>query len=42
VQLSIQRGRPLGTPEWTHRIAGELELSHTLRPRGRPKKEVEE
>jgi len=38
IHLSIQRNRPLGTPQWTQRIAAELDLSHTLRPRGRPKK----
>lgn len=37
VRLSIQRNRPLGTLQWTQRIATELDLSHTLRPRGRPK-----
>jgi putative transposase len=33
----IQRGRPLGTPDWTKRTAVALDLSSTLMPRGRPK-----
>jgi putative transposase len=32
------RGTPLGSPEWTRRIAKHLGLEHTLRPRGRPRK----
>jgi putative transposase len=39
IQLSIQRNRPLGTPEWTRKIAADLQLSHTLNPRGRPKRD---
>jgi putative transposase len=38
VQLSIQRGRPLGTPHWQKRIASALGLTSTFRDRGRPRK----
>jgi hypothetical protein len=36
VKESIARGRPLGSDPWTQRIARQLALNHTLRPRGRP------
>jgi putative transposase len=39
VRQSIARGRPLGDDEWTQRMARRLGLQHTLRPRGRPRKE---
>jgi putative transposase len=35
---SLARGRPFGDEKWTTRAAGRLNLSHTLRPRGRPPK----
>jgi putative transposase len=38
VRLSIQRDRPLGTPQWTRAAARRLGLEHTLRPRGRPRR----
>jgi putative transposase len=33
--LSIKRGRPYGDPRWQKRIAKQLDLESTLRPRGR-------
>jgi putative transposase len=36
VKESIARNRPAGSDPWVQRIAGELSLDHTLRPRGRP------
>jgi putative transposase len=37
VRTSLKRGRPLGQPSWTQRIASRLDLNHTLRSEGRPK-----
>ena len=37
---SIQRGRPYGTLPWVTKTAQELGLVSSLRPRGRPKKQV--
>lgn len=34
---SIERGAPLGDAAWQTRIAGQLHLQSTLRPRGRPR-----
>ncbi len=34
---SLQRGTPLGSPEWTEHTARLLGLESTLRPRGRPR-----
>ena len=36
-QICVERSRPLGSPDWTMRVAEELNLTHTLRSRGRPK-----
>ena len=36
LRLSVNRGRPLGRPEWVARTAERLGLTHTLRPPGRP------
>lgn len=33
----LQRGRPYGPTDWVQRIAGRLNLTTTLRPRGRPR-----
>ena len=33
---SIRRGRPLGEESWVKRMATRLQLTYTLRPRGRP------
>ena len=38
VQRSIQRGTPFGSDTWIRRTASRLELTSSLRPRGRPKK----
>lgn len=35
-RLSATRGRPLGSPRWQTRVARQLGLESTLRPRGRP------
>ena len=37
VRQSIARNRPLGDDEWVTRTARKMNLSHTLRPPGRPK-----
>jgi putative transposase len=37
IKLSIDRGRPLGTPAWTAAMASRLGMEFTLNPRGRPK-----
>jgi putative transposase len=39
VRVSIQRGRPLGSPAWQKRTAKRLGLEFTFRPRGRPSKQ---
>src|SRR5262249_6782968 len=39
LQLSIRRGQPFGAPSWQRRIAERLDLTQTLRPRGRPRKQ---
>ena len=38
VREHVQRGRPFGGAAWTTKVARQLGLAHTLRPRGRPKK----
>ena len=35
--VSLKRGRPFGREAWTRRIASQLNLDSTLRPRGRPR-----
>ena len=37
VELSFERGRPLGSDPWTLKMAGRMGLQYTLNPRGRPK-----
>ncbi len=39
VRLSLKRGRPLGEARWVDKMADRLDLRHTLRDPGRPKKE---
>jgi putative transposase len=39
VRRSVVRGQPFGSEAWTRRTAHRLGLAHTLRQRGRPKKE---
>ncbi|MCE9543931.1 MAG: transposase [Planctomycetia bacterium] len=36
---SVARGRPYGGPRWRDKVVRQLGLEHTMRPRGRPKKE---
>ena len=38
ISNSINRGAPLGEPNWTKRAAVRLQLQSTIRPRGRPTK----
>ena len=38
LRRSVNRGTPLGQDNWVRRMAGKLALEHTLRPRGRPRK----
>ncbi len=38
VRLSLQRGRPYGSPDWQQQMAAKLGCESTLRPRGRPPK----
>jgi putative transposase len=42
VRISMERERPFGDPAWVRRIAAKLGLGQTLRPRGRPRKPVEQ
>jgi putative transposase len=39
VRTSVNRGAPFGDEAWVQRIAQQLNLQSTLRPRGRPRKE---
>ena len=39
IRQSVKRSRPYGDPAWQARTAGALGLEHTLRNRGRPRKE---
>lgn len=41
MQTSLRRGRPLGDPAWQQRTAARLNLLHSFRPRGRPRKTVQ-
>ena len=41
LRRSVARGAPFGNSEWTGRIARQLDLEMTLRPRGRPRKSEE-
>ena len=41
IRRSVNRQSPYGTAMWQLQIAQELGLESTIRPRGRPKKEVE-
>jgi REP-associated tyrosine transposase len=38
VRLSVVRGQPYGDDEWVRRTVKELDLEHTVRPEGRPRK----
>ena len=41
LRRSVNRGQPYGTEDWQMRIAKELNLEHTFRKPGRPKKKSE-
>ena len=38
VRQSVLRGKPYGSESWVTQSAARLQLKHTLRPKGRPKK----
>lgn len=40
VRLCVKRGRPLGEERWTQRTIARLDLEHTVRPVGRPRKRL--
>jgi putative transposase len=40
LRQSVNRGAPFGTSHWKIRIAGQLQLESSLRPRGRPYKNL--
>jgi len=42
VRRSVARGTPYGESSWQGRIAKQLGLESTLRPRGRPRKDRQE
>jgi len=39
MRLSVNRDRPFGAESWQKRIAKRLGLEHSMRPRGRPRKQ---
>jgi hypothetical protein len=39
MRVSMERSRPFGDNAWVARTAGRLDLEHTIRPEGRPRKE---
>ena len=41
VKTSLKRDRPLGSEKWVKQAVNRLGLEHTIRPRGRPRKEAE-
>lgn len=41
IRRSINRGQPFGGEAWTAKVTRQLQLEHTFRPRGRPKKQPE-
>jgi putative transposase len=38
IELSLKRGRPLGTDKWVQQSVRRLKLEHTIRDEGRPRK----
>lgn len=40
IEKHLSRGRPFGEDEWVQCIAREMNLLHTLRPRGRPRRDA--
>lgn len=41
LRQSVNRGTPYGPPNWAQRVAAQLGLEASLRPRGRPRKQAE-
>ena len=41
IHRSFRRGQPYGSDAWTTKVAHQLGLEHTFRPRGRPRKPPE-
>jgi len=41
IKHSVNRGTPYGLAGWVSRVAAQLGLNASLRPRGRPRKEME-
>ena len=39
VRTSLRSGRPLGTDDWTGRVAEQMNIDLKPRPRGRPPKD---
>jgi putative transposase len=42
IEESLRRGRPYGSEAWQHKMAKQLGLEYTFRPRGRPRKVTDE
>jgi putative transposase len=40
IRHSNQRGTPFGSETWTKRVARQLGVEFTMRPRGRPRNDV--
>jgi len=40
LRLSVARGKPFGNPTWTQRTIARLGLESSIRPRGRPRKQL--
>jgi putative transposase len=38
IQRSLRRGQPYGGDAWSAKVSKQLDLEHTFRPRGRPRK----
>ena len=38
IRHCVNRGQPFGSPDWVQKVASDLGLESTLRPRGRPSK----
>jgi putative transposase len=39
IRTSLERGRPLGSDTWTQKMVERLDLRHTMRQEGRPRKD---
>ena len=42
IRRSVERSLPFGSGEWVRKLSNELDLDLTVRPRGRPRKELAE